>query len=396
MRWLDRESTMTSPKATEWNPGDPETALTLPSKYFFDAEIFRREAQTIFFPSWHCVCHRSEIEQPGDFVKFDLLDQSVLVRADDGQVHAYHNVCQHRGTRLIEARRGRIKRMVICPYHAWGYGLDGTLKNAPRTKDLARFDPADYPLKAVRVEEFAGFLFINMDLQARPLAAQVPGAEAEMRRFFPDLDDIALVDETDYVVDANWKVIIDNAIEGYHFQRSGPVHRELAALIDFSRYTLEAHGLWWDYKGPPQGVETAFGHPVAGETFQTDWFYNIQLWPMTTFYAFPYADVIGTFNQIPIGPEKTLLRFGHYCPTSREQSDLSKAVVEWFNTRLGPEDIDLNLALQKGVRSFGFDQGRYRIDPERGPNSEHLLHHFHTLVYRAVTASPTPSLRAAE
>jgi choline monooxygenase len=379
---------MIDTKHTGWQVGDPELARTLPSRFFYDPDIFDREAEAIFHTSWHCVCHRSEIENPGDFVKFDLLDQSVLViQGDDGQAHALHNVCQHRGTRLIEERRGRIKRMIICPYHAWSYKFDGKLRNAPRTECLKGFEPLDYALKPVRIEELGGFYFVNMDPNAAPLSEEMDGALDEMRSFFPDLDDIAFVEEREFVVDANWKVIVDNAIEGYHFKLSGPVHGELAALIDFDRYTLTAHGKWWDFKGPPKGVQMAFGHPVAGERYQTDWFYNIQLWPMTILYAFPYADVIGTFNQIPLGPEKTLLRCGHYCPRSRPQSALSRAAMDWFNEKLGPEDIGLNLMLQKGIRSFGFDQGRYVIDAERGANSEHLLHHFHSLVYAALSGA---------
>ncbi|MEQ8666420.1 MAG: aromatic ring-hydroxylating dioxygenase subunit alpha [Rhodospirillales bacterium] len=388
---------MIGSKRTDWDPADPETALTLPSKYYFDREIFDREAETIFFPSWHCVCHVSEITNKGDFVKFDLLDQSVIVmRGEDGQIHAYHNVCQHRGTRLIEARRGSVKKLIVCPYHGWGYGHDGCLLNAPRTQNLKGFDKSDYGLKHVSAEVYASFVYINMDPKARSFADQMRGAEETMRPFFPDLDDVELVNETDYIVDANWKTIIDNAIEGYHFQLSGPVHRDLASLIDFEKYEMIDRGLWWDFKGPPIPVETAFGHPVAGEKYQTNWFYNIQLWPVTTLYAFPYADVIGTFNQIPLGPEKTLLRFGHYCPKGRPQSALSKAVVDWFNNELGPEDIDLNLALQKGVHSFGFDQGRYMIDAERSANSEHLLHHFHVLIHRALNGDPLTTVRAAE
>lgn len=384
-------------KVTDWDPGNRETALTLPSKYYYDQEIFDREAQTIFYPSWHCVCHVSEIPNKGDFVVLDLLDQSVVVmRGDEGAIHAYHNVCQHRGTRLLDARRGNVRKLIVCPYHGWGYGHDGCLLNAPRTQKLEGFDKANYGLKRVCVEEYASFVYVNMDPDARPFADQMRGAEETMREYFPDLDDVELVNETDYVVDANWKVIIDNAIEGYHFQLSGPVHRDLAALIDFDGYQMIERGLWWDFKGPPIEAETAFGHPVAGETYQTNWFYNIQLWPMTTIYAFPYADVIGTFNQLPLGPEKTLLRFGHYCPKGRPQSDLSNAVVDWFNNELGPEDIDLNLALQRGVRSFGFDQGRYMIDAERSANSEHLLHHFHTLIYRALNGEPLTTVRAAE
>lgn len=388
---------MRNTKVTEWTPADPEVARTLPSKYYFDADIFGREAETIVYPSWHCACHVSEIPNKGDFVVLDVLDQSVIVmRGEAGVIHAHHNVCQHRGTRLIQERRGNVKKLIVCPYHCWSYGHDGRLKNAPRTQNLAGFDKADYSLKSVRVEVYASFVHINMNPDAQPLADQVRGAEETMREYLPDLDDVELVNETDYIVDANWKVIIDNAIEGYHFKLSGPVHRELAALIDFDGYQMIERGLWWDYKGPPVETETAFGHPVAGQTYQTNWFYNIQLWPMTTIYAFPYADVIGTFNQLPLGPEKTLLRLGHYCPKGRPQSDLSNAVVDWFNNQLGPEDIDLNLALQKGVRSFGFDQGRYMIDAERSANSEHLLHHFHTLIYRALNGEPLITAQAAE
>lgn len=385
-------------KKTEWHWDRPETALTLPSRYYYDRDIFEREVETIFYPSWHCVCHDSEVEKPGDFVKFDMIDQSIIVvRGDDGVVRGFYNVCQHRGTQLVQERRGQFKRLITCPYHAWSYKFDGGLRAAPRSDLLEGFNGADYGLKPVRCENYGGFWYINMDMDAEPVAQTFSGALEAMRPYFPDLDDIAYVSEVEYTVDANWKVITDNAIEGYHFNLSGPVHRELASLINFDGYTLTANGNWWDFKGPPRAVETAFGHPVAGQQYQTDWFYNIQLWPMTTIYAFPYADVIGTFNSIPLGPEKTLLRFGHYAPKSRQPSALSEAVIDWFNTQLGPEDIDLNHYVQRGMRSFGFDQGRYLIDPDRGPNSEHLLHHFHVLVHDAVTGkSPQPNRVAAE
>ncbi len=89
-------------------------------------------------------------------------------------------------------------------------------------------------------------------------------------------------------------------------------------------------------------------------------------------------------SRIPIGPEKTLLRFGHCVPKSRPQSELSAAAIAWFNEKLGPGDIDLNLWVQAGLRSDGFDQGRYVIDKERSSNSEHLVHHFHQLVDSAL------------
>jgi len=376
---------METRKTLDWDPFGADSMFTLPSRYFYDRKIFDREVESIFRKSWHFVCHDSEIREQGDFVKFDMLGQSVLlVRGADGVVRALHNVCRHRGTQLVQARRGKLANMITCPYHAWSYNLDGGLRHAPRCESLDDFDKAEFGLVPVRTECFAGFHFINFDPDAPTLASDLEGAEATMRPYFPDLDDIRFVEEVDMIVDANWKVIVDNAIEGYHFKLSGPHHKELAALIEFDGYDMQPHGKWWDFKGPPRKVETAFGFPVAGEKYQTDWFYNIQLWPMTTIYAFPYADAIGTFNQIPLGPEKTLLRFGHYVPDSRPQSALSAAAIAWFNEKLGPEDIELNLFVQAGVHSDGFDKGRYMIDKEHSSNSEHLVRHFHRLVHSAL------------
>jgi choline monooxygenase len=271
-----------------------------------------------------------------------------------------------------------------CGYHSWCYGKDGALRSAPRTERLPDFDRKDFGLKPVRVECLGRFVFVNLDPDAAPLADLAPGAEAEMRRFLPDLDGMKLISEVDVIVPANWKIIMDNSIEGYHFGLSGPVHKDLAALIDFKRYRLEAHDKWWTYVGPPKaGVTSAYGESLAGAARQTDWFFNIGIWPNTTFYCFPYADLCGTFVMIPLEPEKSLLRFGYYGP-DRPMPAVTKACIKWMNDELGPEDILLNVTNQRGLRSFGYNQGRYLIDPERGNESEHLVHHFHSLVHRAI------------
>ena len=137
-------------------------------------------------------------------------------------------------------------------------------------------------------------------------------------------------------------------------------------------------------KSAEDEITTAYGLPVAGATWQTDWFFNIGLWPNTTFYCFPFTDLVGTFIMIPLEAEKSLLRFGYYAPDHREVPALTKAAVDWMNKELGPEDIALNISNQKGLHSFGYDQGRYLVDDSRSNQSEHLVRHFHQLCYQAI------------
>ena len=369
----------------DWTPDDPEKAHTLPSRYYYDRDIFEREKETIFYRAWHPVAHKNMVAEPGDFVTLDIFDQSVIVaKARDGQVRAFHNVCQHRGNRLLMERRGKLRGPIRCSYHAWSYAPDGRLVAAPRCERLKNFDKGDYGLKPVRLEEYAGFLFVNLDNDARPIAEQMPGADAAIREHCPDLDSLQYHSESDFLVDANWKVVIDNAIEGYHFAQSGPVHQALVDLVEFDKYALTSHGNWWTFAGPSKaGLTHAFGEPIDGADYQTSHFFNIQLWPSYIFYCLPYSDFFGSFLIIPLEPEKTLLHLDYYVPP-RAMHPVTKSCMTWMNEELGPEDIGLNVSVQKGLRSFGYDQGRYVIDAERSNKSEHLVHHFHSLVHERI------------
>ena len=369
----------------EWSESDQAAGWALPAPYFYDTTIFQQERLRIFFRSWHLTAHVNELRNPGDFVTYDIFDQSVIVtRSKEGGIKAFHNVCQHRGNRLIDAPRGHVPA-ITCGYHAWTYTMDGKLRGAPRTECLAGFDKTRHGLQPVRVEIFAGFVYINLDPEAQPVAAMAPGAEAQMRQYLPDLDRLVLIDQVDVPVAANWKVIQENSIEGYHFDYSGPVHKQLVQLIDFEGYRLEPRDKYWTYIGPPRkDVTHAYGVPLAGSQWQTDWFFNIGLWPNVTLYAFPYSDVVGTFIMNPTGPETSTLRFGYYGVEGREISPVTKACIRWMNEELGPEDIRLNVSNQKGLKSLGFSRGRYLIGDGLNSRSEHLVRHFHQLCHHAI------------
>jgi len=374
-----------STKLLEWSVEDQAAGYSLPARFFYDAAVFEEEKSKIFLKSWHLVAHVNELREPGSFVTHDVFEQSViLIAGRGGEIRAFHNVCQHRGNRLVAARRGKTP-LLTCGYHAWSYALDGCLRAAPNTDAVAGFDKSKHGLKPVKVEIFASFVFVNLDPEAKPIAAMAPGAEAEIRRFIPDLDRLTLIETVDVPVPANWKVIQENSIEGYHFDYSGPAHRQLVQLIDFAGYTLKPQGQWWTYIGPPKKNSTqAYGVPLAGASWQTDWFFNFGLWPNATIYAFPYADMVGTFIMNPTGPESSMLRFGYYGIEGRAMPEVTKACIHWMNQDLGPEDIQLNASNQKGLRSFGFDRGRYVIDAGLGNRSEHLVRHFHKLCYDAI------------
>ena len=118
----------------EWSISDQNAGYSLPSRYFYDENVFQREKSKIFFKSWHLVGHVNELREPGSFVTHDIFDQSVIVIAGrEGKIRAFHNVCQHRGNRLVEARRGKSPTLT-CGYHAWTYSLDGCLRGAPNAQ----------------------------------------------------------------------------------------------------------------------------------------------------------------------------------------------------------------------------------------------------------------------
>lgn len=380
-----------SDKTQRWDTQDPEKALTLPSEYFYDASLFQQEKDRIFMSAWHFACHVNELNEPGAFVVRDIFDQSVVLTRDkQGEIHAFHNVCQHRGNRLVNETRGVQKGVFRCAYHSWCYGLDGHLRSAPRSERLIAFDSENYRIPPVRVAVFASGVYFNFDADAPDMESLFPGAEEALRNAIPDLDAMQLIEEKDVVIPANWKVIMDNSIEGYHFRLSGPHHVGLASLIDFDGYQLKHHDNWWTYAAPAkQDATEAYGVPLNRQPTQHDQFFNIGIWPHNTLYQFPFSEFLGTFMIIPLDAERTLLRFGYYS-AHETPPEVTQASIAWMNDDLGPEDIELNITVQRGLHSLGYSQGRYMIDAARSNESEHLVHHFHRLVYRALHGSPEP------
>lgn len=201
-------------------------SMTLPQKYYTSDEIYIRENERIFSRQWFCAGHISRIPNIGDFFLVDAFGESIIVLRDQGsEVHAFYNVCRHRGTHMCEETEGRFNKSVQCPYHAWTYSLDGRLIGAPLMKGVEDFHMNDYPLHPVPMQIWNGFIFLNFTKSPEPFET----AFAQLLQKFDPWNPSVLKSARRiiYEVKANWKFIFQNYNECYHCP---PVHPQLARI----------------------------------------------------------------------------------------------------------------------------------------------------------------------
>ncbi|WZB73975.1 Rieske (2Fe-2S) protein [Achromobacter insuavis] len=165
---------------TERLPADfclnADVAHTIPASYYTSEEIYDYEKEKIFANSWICVGHCSEVAESNAYITREVIGESVIiVRGRDAVLRAFYNVCPHRGHQLLQGD-GKAKNVITCPYHAWTFKLDGDLAHARNCDNVVDFDKANSSLVALRVEEYAGFVFINMNADADTVEAQLPAS----------------------------------------------------------------------------------------------------------------------------------------------------------------------------------------------------------------------------
>jgi Rieske 2Fe-2S family protein len=218
------------------------------ASYTCEAE-FARERDGVLLPAWFCVGRADRLAEAGDYLTADVAGESVIVvRGEDGELRGFDNLCRHRGSRLVppedaapDADGGgcRFDGAIRCPYHAWTYGLDGTLRSAPFLPGLRNFR-SELALHGVETGEWGGFAFVRLESSGGPALAESLG-EVPARVAGYRLDGLRTGASLTYQVAANWKVILENYNECYH---CGPVHPELCDLVpDFAR---GGDGLDWD------------------------------------------------------------------------------------------------------------------------------------------------------
>jgi phenylpropionate dioxygenase-like ring-hydroxylating dioxygenase large terminal subunit len=337
-----------------------EQATQLPRAAFTDSSVLEWELATLFAGGWVCAGHAGQVRERGDFLKVEIGGDSVFVVADDdGLPRAFHNVCRHRGARLVQEPEGRMRRLQ-CPYHAWTYGFDGSLRSAPFTDGLDDFDAACNGLKPVRLAVVEGLLLLDLSGSAPSPQEHVGELAAQMAHY--RLAELRRGARLVYDVGANWKAIAENYSECLHCPG---VHPELNRLSHYlSGEEITGAGAWCGGSMTlGEGFETMAvdgGHgrpPIEGVTDLRSILYFV-LFPNTLVSLHP--DYVMLHTLWPRATDRTEVVcewFFEARTIAADGFDPSDAVEFW--DQVNREDWHVCELTQQGMASSAYEPGRY-------------------------------------
>lgn len=360
--------------ATGYNP-DPARSLSLNASAYTEDAFFRMDRDAILARSWQWVCHVEKLRKPGSFYTADIAGRPIaLVRDRDGTLRAFYNVCKHRAHHLLEGE-GRTSR-IMCPYHAWVYKLDGQLARAPHTENLHDFTESDICLDEVLAEEFCGFIYVNLDPNAEPLAEQSGLLREEIMHWAPDISELTFGHRLTYDIQSNWKNVVDNFLECYHCPTA---HKDFCDLVDMDTYKVTTHGIYSSHMADAGNAPNT-AYDVSNATVRTHavWW----LWPTTCLMRYPGRSSMIVLNIIPVGPSRTMETYDFFLETP-DPDPMELEAIRYLDEVLQVEDIGLVESVQRGMETPAFTQGRIVHDPDGSGKSEHAVHHFHGLVLDA-------------
>jgi choline monooxygenase len=348
---------------------------TLPADWYADPAIGRLEQERIFARAWQYAGRLELASKPGDyFTSFAGNIPVAVVRDASGELRAFVNVCRHRGHLVMDGAGNR--KTLQCPYHAWTYELDGSLRTAPRSEREPGFDAASYSLLPVRVETWGPLVFVNPDADAGPLADALGKLPARVAESGLDLDRLRFRSRNDWEIAANWKIAIENYLECYHCPVAHPGFSKVID-VDPDAYVLRADGLVASQFGSVRASALGDGgkapYDPTGDVKTAQ--YHL-LWPNFTLNIDPGPGNMSVDVTRPAGPERCVgvTEYFFY----EEVSDETAGQMIDFGAQVGREDASLVESVQRGLSSGMVPHGRLLL------SSEHLIQHFQRLVADAL------------
>ncbi len=341
---------------------------SLDAKYYTDPALFEREKENGLARTWQFACHVSAVASVGDYYTFSIAGESLFcIRTNDNEIKAFYNVCQHRAHQLVQGNGNT--GLIVCPYHAWSYELTGQLRTGPNLRAVEGFDKSTVCLTAVQLENFNGFLFANLDPNAKPMEEWFPRARKELRQFVPQIDQLKPLEWVEIPERCNWKLSVENYSECYHCQLNHPTFSQ--GIVKPATYDIQPQGYCLRHTTECQNLDK-MSYPIDIESNEyagqySSWF----LWPLMSFQVYP-GNVLNTYHWHPVSHNEVIVWRGWYSADDSDIDLLRKLAKQDRETTV-EEDIHLVESVQKGMMSRGYVPGPLVIDPACGVKSEHSI-----------------------
>ena len=291
----------------------------LPAWSFFNNEMFEAEKDLLFRRHWQLICHSNDIPNAGDFITWNLIgERALVIRGKDGKIRAFHNLCKHRGSRVIADDAGTCKSTITCPFHGWTYNLDGTLRGASRPSSLPKLDPVEYGLPPLEMDIWNGFIFVRFQPGPQPALSDI------LKKFDDEVSQYELFDLEPTgdgfwteEIDANWKCVRDVDNEGYHVPMAHPglydlfgqnyYDEPIAGGLSRSVGSFNSgDGRLWSVRNYKKLLHAK---DSLDDTHQKCWLY-IGVFPNLVFGLYP--DSVIFYQEYPVENGKTIQRGGNY------------------------------------------------------------------------------------
>jgi phenylpropionate dioxygenase-like ring-hydroxylating dioxygenase large terminal subunit len=346
-------------------PRPLEEGWTLPASWYSEEAVLQRERERIFTSAWQYAGPAELVAEPGSFLASVAAHIPVVVtRTRDGELHGFVNVCRHRGH--VVAQGAGCRATLQCPYHAWTYELDGTLRRAPRSEREPGFDPEGLSLLPVAIDTWGPFVFVNPDLEAPPLQEALGSLPETVGRSGLELDGLRFHSHVPWEQPVNWKVALENYLECYHCPVAHPGFSRVID-VDPDSYRLSVEGLVSSQTGPLR--EEA----ADGDMRQSQYHF---VWPNTTINISAGPQNVSIERWVPLGPRATVEATDYFFGESVSEERIEESIA--FATQVASEDVSLVRSVQLGLDSRTVAQGRLM------PESEQLVAAFQRRVHDAL------------
>jgi len=365
------------------NSYDPNAPLaeasTIPASWYTDERLFKLEQQTIFSRSWQFAARIDQLNKPGDYVTGEVAGEPiVVVRGGDNSLRAFFNVCRHHAAAVMTERAGHANQM-RCPYHGWTYSLEGELKGTPDFSGVCVFDRANSGLVPIGIGTWEKWVFLKLE------GDHLNESNADLDEFLGidlidqfqklHLGDLHWVERRRYTLNCNWKVFVDNYLDGgYHVPH---LHKGLDSILNYSNYSIE-NGEHFCLQSSPmaEGDDDGVNAVRTGKRALYYWLYP-------NFMMNWYEGMLDTNLVRPLAVDRTEVIFDFYfADVSASALERNLASIE-VSDRIQQEDLDICESVQRGLRSRAYKAGRLSVRREAG---EHL---FHRLLHAELRAGLT-------